>query len=370
MKRTLLLGLAMTLAIVGLQSGIAAADDVSLREFTFDKDALCQVRDQWLNQAIEGNPNGGWVEMKMELTNEQLDTLGLPSREVLTAQRYPKPTLVTKSGATYDIPVSELERAMSGLPQAGTFAGTGCLGIRPGSLLLIVDGNGISLCSMAHVYGGAGGYSISTAGHCGGPGTTATVIAAFGNRADATGVVLLDFGRFSQSHDNSLGDDWAMISIDSAYQPLVTPTMCFWGGPRGSYTATGRLADVGYSNNGSINPSVTVDPFLAQSIVHYGHGAGVGAGGTPRSGAAISWNTDSFMFFGAIAPGDSGSGANTVLGDSVGANVMAAGIITHLWVDPLMRDGLGIMGGTRVTQVGTPANGQIVPYPIPIAGLP
>jgi hypothetical protein len=36
-----------------------------------------------------------------------------------------------------------------------------------------------------------------------------------------------------------------------------------------------------------------------------------------------------------------------------------------------MRSGIGIMGGTRATQVsGTLANGQIVPYPIPIAGLP
>jgi hypothetical protein len=50
--------------------------------------------------------------------------------------------------------------------------------------------------------------------------------------------------------------------------------------------------------------------------------------------------------------------------------MMAAGIMTHLWIDPLMRDGFGIMGGTRATKVGTPANGQIVPYPIPISGLP
>jgi hypothetical protein len=72
------------------------------------------------------------------------------------------------------------------------------------------------------------------------------------------------------------------------------------------------------------------------------------------------------MFFGAISPGDSGSGANTLTGDTVGANRQAAGIMTHLWVDPLMRQGLGIMAGTRATQVaGTLANGQIVPYPAP-----
>jgi len=49
----------------------------------------------------------------------------------------------------------------------------------------------------------------------------------------------------------------------------------------------------------------------------------------------------------------------------------AAGIMTHLYIDPLMRQGLGIMGGTRATAVGgTLANGQIVPYPVPISGLP
>jgi hypothetical protein len=76
------------------------------------------------------------------------------------------------------------------------------------------------------------------------------------------------------------------------------------------------------------------------------------------------------MFFGVINFGDSGSGANTVTGDTVGANMEAAGIITHIYVDPLMRQGFGIMGGTRATRVGTPTNGQIVPYPAPVQGLP
>src|SRR5439155_4504835 len=112
-------------------------------------------------------------------------------------------------------------------------------------------------------------------------------------------------------------------------------------------------------------------PTLVQQIVHYGHGVGVGAGGTPRSATAISWRADHFMFFGAISPGDSGSGSNTLTGDAVGDNREAAGINTHLWVDPLMRNGFGIMGGTRATQVsGTLANGQIVPYPAPVAGAP
>jgi hypothetical protein len=250
-------------------------------------------------------------------------------------------------------------------PTVATFAGAGCFGIRPGALLLIETADGISLCSMAHMYGS----QISTAGHCGKVGDTATVIAGTGNRDDVTGVVLLDFGTFTTSHNNSLGDDYALISIDPAYASLATPTMCFWGGPRGAYAKTGEVVAV---DSGGGNPGVTVtpDPFLAQTIVHYGHGVGVGAGGTPRVSQAIAWRADHFMFFGAIAPGDSGSGANTLLGDVVGANMQAAGVITHLWIDTLMRDGVGIMGGTRATKIGTPTNGQIVPYPIPISGLP
>jgi hypothetical protein len=225
---------------------------------------------------------------------------------------------------------------------------------------------------MAHVYGAPGSYDISTAGHCGRPGDTATVIAGTGNRGDATGVILLDFGTFATSHDGGLGNDWALIDINPAYQGLVTPTMCFWGGPRGMYTNTGQVVGVNFPNNGLVpQVSLTPDPTLAQTVVHYGHGTGVGAGGTPRAGEAIAWGASHFMFFGAISPGDSGSGANTLLGDTVGANMEAAGIMTHLFIDPLMRQGLGIMGGTRATAVaGTLANGQIVPYPAPVPGLP
>ena len=48
----------------------------------------------------------------------------------------------------------------------------------------------------------------------------------------------------------------------------------------------------------------------------------------------------------------------------------AAGIITHLWVDSTMRDGLGIMAGTRTTVVGAPARGQLLSYPVPAPTLP
>ena len=369
--------LVRTILVVGLvaaavQAGtVKASEQVAVSPLKLDTEAWCDVREQWVDDLLAENKPGTWAKMEFQPTDSQLKSLGLPSSDILASRSYPTPTLVTADGEFYDVPLSELQQAMGANPTVTTYGGTGCMGIRPGALLLSVTDNSIGWCSMAHVYGSPGSYDISTAGHCGRTGDTATVVAGFGNRGDATGVILLDFGTYGTSHDGGLGNDWALINIDSAYQNLVTPTMCFWGGPRGSYTKTGSLIGITIPRRGLV-PTVTLtpDPTLAQTIVHYGHGTGVGAGGTPRAGEAIAWGASHFMFTGAISPGDSGSGSNTLLGDTVGANMEAAGINTHLYVDPLMRQGIGIMGGTRVTAVGTPADGQIVPYPVPISGLP
>ena len=372
MKKLLRMTLVVGLVAAVLQTGGAqAAAAVEVSPLKLDTEAWCEVRDQWIDDLLAKHEAGTWAKMKFQPTDAQLQKLGLPTADILSSRRYPTPTLVTQDGEFYDVPVSELEQAMGSNPTATSFAGAGCFGIRPGALLLSVTSNSIGWCSLAHVYGTAGAYDISTAGHCGRQGDVATVVAGLGNRAGATGVILLDFGTYARSTDGGLGNDWALIDINAAYQNLVTPTMCFWGGPRGSYTKTGSLIGITIPRRGLI-PTVTLtpDPTLAQTIVHYGHGTGVGAGGTPRAGEAIAWGSSHFMFTGAISPGDSGSGSNTLSGDTVGANMEAAGINTHLYIDPLMRQGIGIMGGTRVTSVGTPADGQIVPYPVPISGLP
>ena len=349
--------LALPLLMATSAGSATQTEDLQISGFTIDYDAMCDLRREWADNMLATHEEGTWAPLKFELTDSQLARMGLPSADVLRSREYSQPTMVSADGEFREIPLSVLEAAMD--PAVASYAGTGCLGIRPGALYLIITGNSIALCSLAHLYG----TSISTAGHCGKGGNKATVIAAVGNNTP----VLLDFGTFKSSTDGGLGNDKALIAINSAYMNIVTPTMCFWGGPRGVYTKTGSVAAFN-SNNGSI--SVTPDPLLAQPIVHYGHGLGVGAGGTPRAGAAIHWGSTHFMFFGVINFGDSGSGANTVTGDTVGANMEAAGIITHIYVDPLMRQGLGIMGGTRATRVGTPTNGQIVPYPVPISGLP
>ncbi|HWH08520.1 MAG TPA: hypothetical protein VNX21_04920, partial [Candidatus Thermoplasmatota archaeon] len=255
------------------------------------------------------------------------------------------------------------------------YAGAGCFGIRPGALLLTVSGGAIGWCSMAHVYGAPGTYQIATAGHCGNTGDIATIIAGTGSRNGVTGVILLDFGKYAKSTgDGGIGRDWALIGIDAPWQRLVSPTMCFWGGPVGTYTKTGAVVAPTWSRGLPSGISTNPDPTLATTVVHYGHGTGVGfPAGTPRVGQVIEWRASNFAWVGAISPGDSGSGSNAVLGDTVGTVREAAGINTHIYVGTsyYQQYGLGILASTRSTLVSaTLANGQLVPYPAPLAGAP
>ena len=339
----------------------APAAPVTIEQFRLDPAVVGQLRADWLAQVRAESEPGTWAEMKVELDDEQLALLGLPPAAVLASRSYDRPTMVSPDGTAEEVV----------LPPAATFAGTGWFGIRPGAMLLTVDGNTVSWCSLAHVYGAPGTYDISTAGHCGNVGDTATVIAAFGNRAGTLNPILLDFGTFATSTDGGVGNDFAMIDIRPAYQSLVTPTMAFWGGPRGEFTRNGSVLDVAVPEDWIPRVWVDPDPDLAQTIVHYGHGTGIGAGGTPRAGTALHWGQPLFLFFGAITPGDSGSGANTLLGDTVGATMEAAGIITHIYVDPLLRKGTGIMAGTRPSVFArSPARGQLLSYPVPAPTLP
>lgn len=355
---------ALALLLIGaftLPAAESAPTTLTIGEYRLSDAKLDTLRRHFFDQIQAKYAPGTWAPLRMELSDADLALMGLPDRATLLAHRYSTPTVFRSQGKGKPQPQPAANPAVT------SFAGTGFFGIRPGAWLLLINGNSIGWCSMAHAYGSPGSYQISTAGHCGKVGDIATAIGVVGDNVP----VLVDFGQFSKSTgDAGLGKDYALISVYPQYQSLVTPTMCFWGGPRGVFTSQGDLASVAFDKN--LTPTVSVDPnpALAQQIVHYGHGAGVGAGGTPRSATAIAWRSTWYMFFGAITPGDSGSASDTLLGDNPGDNMEAAGINTHLYVDPLMRMGLGIMGGTRVTLVGTPANGQIVPYPVPAPGLP
>jgi hypothetical protein len=371
-RRRLALAATALALVAGAATGAAAhARVVTISEYKLSQSRMDALRTDWVNQIYAHHSLGTWAPMKFTLNDRDLKLMGLPPKRVLLAHRYKVPTAVYPNGRMVRLAGKPKPKPAAAGPAVATFAGTGFFGIRPGAWLLTVTDSEIGWCSMAHVYGSPGSYEISTAGHCGKAGDAATVIGALGGHTvDGVSVpVLLDFGRYATSTgDAGIGKDWALISIDSAYQSLVTPTMAFWGGPIGMYQATGEVVSADLTK-GSI--STDPNPALVQQIVHYGHGAGVGAGGTPRAGTAINWRSNYFTFFGAITPGDSGSGSNTLTGDTVGANRQAAGINTHLYVDGSLRTGLGTMAGTRATLVGgTLANGQIVPYPVPAPGLP
>ena len=356
----------------------AQARVVRISEFKLSADRIQQLRGNWVDQILSTHKMHSWAPMKMTLNDRDLKLMGLPPKRFLVGHRFPVPTKVYPSGRMVPLAGKPPKGgggggggATAADPALVTFAGAGFFGIRPGALLLTVTDETVGWCSMAHVYGPPGSYSISTAGHCGNNGDIGTVIGVVGNHSNfgAPVPVLLDFGRYSSSTgDAGIGRDWALISVDSAYQSLVTPTMAFWGGPIGTYTATGEVVAADLSKG---DLAVTPNPTLVQQVVHYGHGTGIGAGGTPRSGTAITWRSNYFTFFGAITPGDSGSGSNTLTGDAVGDNREAAGINTHIYVDSSLRSGVGLMAGTRATLVGgTLANGQILPYPAPLPILP
>jgi len=359
LRRTAAALFAVALAALTIAAQAGAATTVS--EYRLPDATLGQLRADWVDQILAHHAMHTWAPMKFDLSDHDLALMGLPPRRVLAAHEYATPTAVHTDGTMTQLPQS----AAAG-PAVAAFAGTGFFGIRPGAWLLFITANSVGWCSAAHVYGSPGSYEISTAGHCGPAGAKVTMIGAVGGGSvDGVSVpVLMDIGKISQSTgDAGIGKDWALISIDFAYQGLVTPTMAFWGGPFGIYRATG---DVVRANTTTGAVSLNPNPTLVQQIVHYGHGAGLGAGGTPRSGTAITWRPTYYTFFGAITPGDSGSGSNTLTGDSLGANRQAAGINTHIYVDASLRTGLGTMAGTRATLVpATLANGQLLPYPAP-----
>ena len=374
-KRSFVGAAVVALACIGLfglptpATASVSSDRLVVDEFRLSDTAMSQLRGSFYDQIEAKYPVGSWAPLRMDLTDADLAVMGLPSRAELQAADLSRPVVIPARGGG---------KAGGGSPQPAAgpgvvaVAGAGWAGIRPGAWLLLITKDSVGWCSAAHVYGSPGSYQISTAGHCGKTGDKAYMLGAVGG--DGTGglsdlPVLLPIGSFSRSTgDAGIGKDWALISIAPQYQSLVTPTMAFWGGPVGTYTATGELAG-GDLVKGTV--SANPDPFLAQDIVHYGHGAGIGAGGTPRTAAAINWRSTYFTAFGAISPGDSGSGSNTLTGDSVGSERECAGINTHLYVDASLRTGLGVFAGTRCTLVAASlANGQLIPYPAPVAGAP
>jgi hypothetical protein len=208
MRRAVRLLLAAMIA-VGLQGELVRAQEqFEITEFTVDPDALCDIRDEWTEQLLATHEPGTGAKMKFEATDAQFSRMGLPSREVLSSRRYARPTLVTKDGRFFDVPTKALEGAMAGSgaaaePTVASFAGAGVWGSDRGrcsfSSAVTASDGARCLTSM----GARGATTSAPPATAGGPATRRRS-SRTGNRGDATGVILLDFGTFATSHDGGL----------------------------------------------------------------------------------------------------------------------------------------------------------------------
>lgn len=192
------------------------------------------------------------------------------------------------------------------------------VGIRPGSWMISPAG-----CTMNFVFASGGSYAIGTAGHCANAGDPVVLLTL------APGVenpVLVEIGNVSVSHNNGVGDDFALIPIRPQLNSWVSATIAAVAGPCGAYSGSGP-----------------------ETVWHYGHGLAVGTGGTPRSGLALTWRATAFGWDGAATPGDSGSPVR------VGTGLAAAGDLTHLVVDTTWLP--SVIAGTRIGKIQQIAGG-------------
>lgn len=165
--------------------------------------------------------------------------------------------------------------------------------IRPGAMLDMG-------CTLAFVYKntteGDTDYYATTAGHCISEGSSATIpgVGTFGEAVFSTG-------------DGGPGDDYAVIKVFEIFEVKVDGKMCSVGGPTGQ----------------------NEDPILGETIVHTGYGQGVGFPGDnqlpprPRTGVGTIWGAQTFAWYGAAIPGDSGSAVRLDSGGTLG-------VVTHL----------------------------------------
>jgi hypothetical protein len=172
----------------------------------------------------------------------------------------------------------------------------GEVGVRPGSWMIAPYG-----CTMNFIFTKSGAWAIGTAGHCVdgiGQHVTLLTLAPGGNNP-----ILVDVGTVIARHNNGIGDDFALVSINPVLYPWVNPTEAVVGGPCGQYAGSGP-----------------------ETMAHYRHGLAIGTGGTPRLGLALTWKTTSYGWDGEAIFGDSGSAVRVT-------DLEAAGDLTHLVVD-------------------------------------
>jgi hypothetical protein len=186
-------------------------------------------------------------------------------------------------------------------------------------------------CTMNFLFQKSGTLAIGTAGHCLESGEPVVLLTLAPGGANP---VLVELGKVLLKRDAGIGKDYGLVAVPSHLRAWAFPTMGVVGGPCGVYSGG--------------------DP---QPVAHYGHGVGVGTGGTPRAGMGFElardpgivrgvdwdWDADSIVWAGLINGGDSGSGVRI-------GTLPAVSNLTH---------GIGITGlepsalawGTRVTTI-------------------
>ncbi len=171
--------------------------------------------------------------------------------------------------------------------------------IRPG-----VKGNG---CTLSWIVTDGTDYWITTAGHCGGVGTSFSVPGV-----GTIGSVV--FREFSGTVDTPR--DWAFIKIDASKHSFIDPTMVHYGGP---FSALPDLGD------GPVRI-----PLPGDGVLHYGHGYGLGQEDATKGRAGINAATTptSFIYPGTVGGGDSGSPVRLATGEAAGIAVMGGVIQT------------------------------------------
>src|SRR4051812_45504147 len=221
-------------------------------------------------------------------------------------------------------------------------AGTDLMpGIHPGIWLITLLDQGYlyAWCTANFVFQKSGVYGLGTAGHCAGKNGISPngIVTAFVVPPPTSGKLpgFYAIGKFVLSHNNGIGDDFAMISIYSQYNSWVRPTMPVWGGPSGSYNVT-----------------------TPTEVNWVGNAAGFGATGTARSGVAPLWYADSYAWYGPSFEGDSGAGVLAGVNPSNAGVEEAAGNLTHLVIlDPKLQYLPGMMAGTRMSKILSIASG-------------
>lgn len=135
--------------------------------------------------------------------------------------------------------------------------------------------------------------------------------------------VLVDIGDVVvRSHSSKrIAPDFALVAIRLELHARVFPAIAAVGGPCGTYTGAGLsqlpMPKVFSGQASQAGP---------ETVAHYGHGLGVGTGGTARAGVAVYWEDAAYYFDSVAAFGDSGSPVRVT-------DLSAAGNLTTLIVD-------------------------------------